>query len=226
MDHTSSRFKHYDMLLAFVITVVAISAIKVVQLNVSLGVNWFVAPGILVVAALIPKLVKKERLCNAALSSEQIKSSFVVLSWTCLSVLPAMFCGLWFLKFYGLSFPLRPILAQDQRLVNWLFYQFMYVAVAEEIFFRGFLQSSILSFFVIAIPKRRSLQCCLSVIISAGCFALAHMVIHESALSVLIIAPGLILGWLYIKTGSLLAPILFHGIANATYYFLSQAMVG
>ena len=149
-----------------------------------------------------------------------------MLGWTCLSVFPVMFCGLWLLKSYGLSFPLQPVLPKNQPLVNWLFYQFMYVAVAEEIFFRGFFQSTIQGFLIRAIPKRRFLQCSFSVILSALCFAAAHMIMQESALSVITIAPGLILGWLYIKTNSLLAPILFHGIANASYYFMAAALSG
>ena len=214
------------MLLLFVITAITISAIKIVQLNVSLGVNWFITPGILVAAAVIPSIIKRQKLFNIGLSFKQMKGSFIVLVWTCLSVLPAMFCGLWLLKFYNIDFPLRPVLPKDRQLASWLFYQFVYVAVAEEFFFRGFLQTSVFDFLGRAISKRRSLQCFLSVVISAGCFAAAHMIIQASAFSVLIIVPGLILGWLYIKTNSLLAPILFHGIANVSYYFLAGVLAG
>ena len=122
--------------------------------------------------------------------------------------------------YYGFDFPLRPVLPQDQHLMSWLFYQFMYVAVAEEVFFRGYLQKNILGFINTVIPRWRTMQCCLAIVISSACFAAAHMIIHESALSVLIIVPGLILGWVYFRTNSLLAPILFHGIANASYYWM------
>jgi len=216
-----SRDKHCELLLLLLITALTISAIKIVQLKLSTGANWFITPAILITASVIPGIIKRQKLFSIGLSSRQIKSSLIALGWTCLLILPAMFCGLWLLKFYGLNFPLRPVLPKDQQLTSWLFYQFMYVAVAEEFFFRGFLQGSVLDLLTRAIPRRRSLQCCLSIVISAVCFAAAHMIVHESALSALIIAPGLILGWLYIKTNSLLAPILFHGIANAGYYFLA-----
>lgn len=219
------RFKHCDMLFLFAITAVTISMIKIVQLNAPLSVNWFITPGILVLAAVVPRIIKREKLPNIDFSSMQIKRSFVVLGWTCLLVFPAMFCGLWLLKFYGFNFPLQPVLPQDQQLASWLLYQFMYVSVAEEVFFRGFLQSSVQRYLAAAIPKRRLLQCCLSVIISAVCFAAAHMIMQESVLSILIIIPGLIMGWLYIKTNSLLAPILFHGIANAGYYLMVEAII-
>ena len=222
----TNRFKHCDKLLLLLIVTITIAAIKIVQLYSPLRVNWFITPGILVVAAVIPKIIKRQKLFNIGLTSREIKRSLNVLGWTCLSVLPAMFCGLLLLKYYGLDFPLRPALPQNHHLASWLFYQFMYVAVAEELFFRGFLQGSVLSLLTTAIPKRRTLQRGISVVISAVCFAAAHMIMQESTLPVVIIAPGLILGWLYIKTDSLLAPILFHGIANASYYFMATALAG
>lgn len=218
--------KHSDMLLLVVITAVTVLAIKTVQSTASLSANWFITPGILAAMAVIPSIIRRKKLFNIGLSFGQIKSSFAILAGACLLVLPAMFCGLCLLKHYSLNFPLWPVLPENQQLASWLFYQFMYVAVAEELFFRGFLQSSILNLLITAVPKRRFLQCFFSVVLSAVCFAIAHMIIHESAFSVLIIAPGLILGWLYLKTDSLIAPILFHGIANASYYFLTGFLAG
>lgn len=222
----TNRFKHCDMLQLFFIVTITIAAVKIVQLYSPLRVNWLITPGILVIAAVIAKIIKRQKLFNIGLTSIQTKRSLHLLGWTCLSVLPAMFCGLLLLKHCGIDFPLHPVLPQNHHLASWLFYQFMYVAVAEELFFRGFLQGSVLTLLTTAIPKRRTLQCGISVVISAVCFAAAHMIMQESTLPVVIIAPGLILGWLYIKTDSLLAPILFHGIANASYYFMATALAG
>jgi membrane protease YdiL (CAAX protease family) len=36
--------------------------------------------------------------------------------------------------------------------------------------------------------------------------------------------PGLIFGWLLVKTKSLLAPVLFHGLANAVYGLIAAAL--
>lgn len=205
------------------ITVAAVSVIKIFQ-TTALGIGWLVTPGILVAAALIPTIIKKDKLSEIGLSFRQIKYSLVVLGWTCFVVFPAMFCGLWLLKSYGLNLPLRPILPQNQELVSWLFYQFLYVAVAEEVFFRGFLQSNILRLMNTLVPQRHTMQCCISIAISAACFAAAHIILQGRIISVLTFLPGLILGWLSIRTKSLLAPILFHGIANMSYSLIAGAL--
>jgi membrane protease YdiL (CAAX protease family) len=36
--------------------------------------------------------------------------------------------------------------------------------------------------------------------------------------------PGLILAWLFLRTGSLLAPIVFHGLANVSYAMMAMAL--
>ncbi len=36
--------------------------------------------------------------------------------------------------------------------------------------------------------------------------------------------PGLLLGWLFLRTGSLLSPILFHGLANVSYAVMALTL--
>ncbi len=210
-----NRLKCRDMRLlteTVLITIAAILAIKV------FGAGWFMTPCILVSAALIPTVIKKSRLSEIGLSFGQTKHSLVVLGWTCLAVFPAMFCGLWLLKSYGLNLPLRPVLPRNQEWLSWIFYQFMYVAVGEEVFFRGFLQGNIVRLMNTAMAKRPALQRWVSIVISAACFAAAHMIVQGQIISALTFLPGLVLGWLFIRTKSLLAPILFHGLANTCYF--------
>jgi len=212
------RLKRIDTRLlteTVLIMVAVVWAIKV------FGDNWFVTPCILVSAVIIPTVIKKSSLSEIGLSLGQTRHSLVVLGWTCLVVFPAMFCGLWLLKSYGLNLPLRPVLPQNQQWVSWLFYQFMYVAVAEEVFFRGFLQSNILRLMNTVMAGWPAQQCWVSIVISAACFAAAHMIVQGQIISVLTFLPGLVLGWLFIRTKSLLAPILFHGLANMSYYVMA-----
>ncbi len=136
-------------------------------------------------------------------------------------VFPAVFCSFVLLKSYGLNLPLRPVLSQNQEWVSWVLYQFMYVAVAEEVFFRGYVQGNILRLINAVMARRRMLQCWVSIVISAACFAAAHMIIQGRIISALTFLPGLVLGWLFIRTKSLLAPILFHGLANMGYYVMA-----
>ncbi len=200
------------------ITIAAVSAIKI------FSASWFVTPGILVSAALIPTVIRKSKLSEIGLAFGQIKYSLVVLGWTCLVVFPAMFCGLWLLKSCGLNLPLRPILPRNQEWVSWVLYQFMYVAVAEEVFFRGYVQGNILALAKEVTGKQRRVLLWLSVILSAAFFAAAHIVIHGQVISALSFLPGLVFGWLFIRTKGLLGPILFHGLAN-TFYLVSASVL-
>ncbi|MCH7558803.1 MAG: CPBP family intramembrane metalloprotease [Planctomycetes bacterium] len=60
--------------------------------------------------------------------------------------------------------------------------------------------------------------------LSAACFAVAHIIVWGQIISVFTFLPDLICGWLFIRTRSLLEPILFHGLANACY-LLRAAML-
>jgi membrane protease YdiL (CAAX protease family) len=136
------------------------------------------------------------------------------------------------------------MLPGGQNWACWLFYQFMYVAVAEEVFFRGYVQDNILRLISTVKlgqyglqqsptlqPVRRSVcevgsfgdGAWISITLSAACFAAAHIIIQGQIISVLTFLPGLILGWLFIRTRSLLAPILFHGLANICYFLMAVA---
>ncbi len=109
------------------------------------------------------------------------------------------------------------MLPQGQGWVGRLFYEFMYVAVAEEVFFRGYVQDNILRATSPTLGELPRLQRWMSIVISAGCFAIAHVVVEGQIISALTFLPGLVLAWLFVKTNTLLAPILFHGLANTCY---------
>jgi membrane protease YdiL (CAAX protease family) len=49
----------------------------------------------------------------------------------------------------------------------------------------------------------------------AACFAVAHIIVQGRIILVLTFLPGLVLGWLFVRTKLLLAPILFHSIGQA-----------
>ncbi len=207
------------------VTIAAIWAIRVLDSGFLSGDAWFVAPGILVAAAIIPTAIKRRKFDDIGFNVEQIRNSLVLLGWTCLIVFPTMLSGCWLLKSYGLDLPLRPILPEGQNWICWLIYQFMYVAVAEEVFFRGYVQGNILKLISTVKLGHDRLQQWLSITLSAACFAAAHIIVQGQIISALTFLPGLILGWLFIRTRSLLAPILFHGLANICYFLLFAAFV-
>ncbi len=222
----SSRLKRLDISLlteTVLVTITVILAIGAFNKSSLSGATLYVTPGILVAAAIIPTAVKRRKFTAIGVNFKQIRYSLVLLGWTCIVVFPTAFSGCWLLKSYGLELPLRPILQGGQSWACWLFYQFMYVAIAEEVFFRWFLQGNILRLTNAVMKGRRMLQWWISIAISAACFAAAHVIVTGRIISVLTFLPGLILGWLFIRTRSLLAPILFHGLANT--YYLCMATV-
>jgi membrane protease YdiL (CAAX protease family) len=62
-----------------------------------------------------------------------------------------------------------------------------------------------------------------AILLSAGVFALSHMLILGNAASLLTFFPGLIFGWLFVKIGSLVPAILMHGVANIGYAMMTGA---
>jgi len=207
------------------VTITAVSAVALFNYGTHISKSaWLIVPGILMTAAFIPTAIKKRRFAEIGSSISQIKHSLAVLGWTCIAVFPVTFFALWLLKHYGLELPPKPVLPQNHQWFCWLIYQFMYVAVAEEVFFRGYLQSNILRLAGTVIAGQYRLQQWTSIVLSAAFFALAHIAVQGHIISVLTFLPGLILGWLFIRTKLLLAPILFHGLANIYYFIAISAL--
>ena len=206
------------------VTIAAILAIKVFGASSIFKPTWFVAPGILAAAALIPTAIRRREFAKIGLNIKQISHSLVLLGWTCTVIFPAMLSGLWLLRYLGLELPMRAVVPPAQGWVCWLFYQFMYIAVAEEVFFRGYVQNNILRLISTAKEERCRLQHWISISVSAAVFAVAHIIVQGEIISVLTFLPGLISGWLFIRTKSLLAPILFHGLANTCYAIMASLL--
>jgi membrane protease YdiL (CAAX protease family) len=199
------------------VTTAAIMTLRLLLTSSGFGSAWYVGPAVLLAAGLIPTLIKKDEFVSIGLSREQFRHSLTLVVGVCIFVFPALAAGLWLLKLWGMQLPLRPVLPREQGLAQWLLYQFLYVAVAEEVFFRGYVQRNFLRLIDSFKERPGMLLKFTSIVVSAACFALAHAIVQGEIVSFLTFLPGLILGWIFIRTGSLLAPILFHGLANAWY---------
>jgi len=219
----SNRAAGYLLAETIFLTAFVILAIHLLGQSYISNALWFVIPAVLVAAALIPTILRRDRFTQISLTIRQIKFALSIVSLTCLVVFPAAFAGFWLLRSYGLELPLRVALPQNQPWLSWVLYQFLYVAVGEEVFFRGYLQSNILRLTNTA-KWPCGLQNWASIVLSAACFAGAHAIVHGQAISILTFLPGLILGWLFVRTGSLLAPILFHGMANICYCIMAVVL--
>lgn len=230
-DKALKRPGIYVLTETILVTITAVLAIKVLGESSIRKVGWLVTPCILIATALIPTLFRKNKLADVGFNISQARHSLVLLSRVCIVVFPALFAGLWLLRCCGLELSLWPVLAQNHSRISWLFYQFMYVAVAEEMFFRAYVQTNIMKWIygiqllgvsdLIRGYKSRIKEW-ISIGLSAAVFAVAHIIITGQIISALTFLPGLILGWLFIRTKSLLAPVLFHGLANVCYFYMLQ----
>lgn len=89
------------------------------------------------------------------------------------------------------------------------------VALPEEFFYRGYLQSRLEEG---STPRFKALGVRFGwgFLTASVLFALAHTLVTPAWWHVGIVLPALAFGWLRLKTGSILAPVLFHAACNLT----------
>jgi len=205
------------------VTVVTILLIKLLHNSLDSRAAWFRAPFLLIVAAVVPTHLRKRSFAEIGLRVGRLGLILRVLCATCVIVFPLLFAGILLLKHFEVPLPLCPVIP-EKRWFSWLFYQFMYIAVAEEMFFRGYLQSNVLRLLTMSGQKNCAFLELIGIVVSATVFAISHSVLLGSAMPIIIFFPGLIFGWLFVKTKSLLAPVLFHGLANVCYGFIGAVL--
>jgi membrane protease YdiL (CAAX protease family) len=207
------------------VTIGTITAIRFLNIQAALGFKWLLIPCLLVVAALLPTWLRNGAFPAVGLDRKHAMASLAAVCLTCLCTIPAVFLGLWLIVRMNLPIPLRPAVAGPDGWLGWLIYQFLYVAVAEELFFRGYFQANVLKLLGGMYPRSHRIPEYVAVIVSAGCFAWAHVVVQGQIISLFTFFPGLILAWLFLRTQSLLAPILFHGLANVAYGVIALTLM-
>lgn len=100
-------------------------------------------------------------------------------------------------------------------LLSWLFTQLLVVALPEEMFFRGYVLGRLRQIWQ---PRRRILGTPfgLAHVLSAGLFALIHLVVIPAPQRLLVFFPALIFAWLAERSRGVFAPSLHHALANVT----------
>jgi len=113
------------------------------------------------------------------------------------------------------------VLAGFPDVFSTILFQLLVVALPEEFFFRGYFQSAIDQVFV---KKYRFLGADLGLgwLITAVVFAFAHSIITYQWWHFSIFFPALLFGYLRLRTGSIVAPILFHTSANIFMNWFSR----
>lgn len=127
--------------------------------------------------------------------------SLKIFSLTSLIILPLFLIGN---HFYQLWFFNRPLAISPVRLESLILPELFLIALPEEFFFRGWLQTLL----------RKNLKPVLAILVTSLLFALAHSLIQVQWWHFSIFFPGLVFGWLKEKTGAITAPILFHAVSN------------
>jgi hypothetical protein len=122
---------------------------------------------------------------------------------------------LWQMMVYGLSFHPRAVIGLAWVLVDQLFL----VAIPEEIFFRGWLQSRFNRLY----PAKWNIfgvRLGWAWLLTAVLFAIAHSLVTYEWWHFAIFFPALVFGWMREKTGTIVSSSLFHCFCNLTAYWI------
>ena len=201
------------------VTVVTAAATVAARFCAGAETAWFAVPAVLLIAAAVPMAARREGFSIKPFDLGRAKYGLAMMLRCCSVVFPAAFVGLLLLRSCGLALPLQPVPGQGRSLVAWMLYQFLYVAVAEEVFFRGYVLATFLK-----LQGKADSAKWLGIFISAIYFAAAHIALHGRMMSGMVLLPGMVLGWLYARSRSLSAVIVFHGLANC-FYLASAAIL-
>ncbi|MBN2589184.1 MAG: CPBP family intramembrane metalloprotease [Sedimentisphaerales bacterium] len=226
MEQASNKTSGKSLLIEIiVITIISIGVSKLLQVGFSDNQTLMAlaVPVILISAAIIPTIVRRKDLCQIGFRIGDFRRQLKVLFAAFVIVFSALVAGVLLLDHYKVQLPMRPIIPEG-RLYIWFCYQILFVAIPEEVFFRGYLQSNIIYLFNTVTGKKFRFLEWYGIIICAIVFAVSHVILLGSIISIITFLPGLIMGWLFFRTNSLIAPILFHSIANIGYGIIATVI--
>ena len=131
--------------------------------------------------------------------------------------LPAYALLFWFYRSWWFHLPVRIDFPHDWALL--LLYHLLCVALPEEVFYRGYIQSRLTRPFPPTV-NLLSAKVGFAWVYTALLFALGHYIISLRPESLATFFPGLLFGWLRARTGSIAASTAFHALCNATVLVL------
>ncbi|MCS6901876.1 MAG: MrtC family glutamic-type intramembrane protease [Myxococcales bacterium] len=126
----------------------------------------------------------------------------------------AGYCAYWHPR-NDFHFKIPPTFADD------LLGQLLVIALPEEAFFRGYLQTAL----DVAWPPRwRLLGATVgpSLLVTSAIFAVGHLLTEPSPSRLAVFFPSLLFGWMRARTGGIGAPTLFHAACNIFVSFLAH----
>lgn len=206
----------YSCLLVFIIVTTTAAFLrlgKFTQASVLIPALWGLG-------AVLPLRAGEGRLLTFGLKTPGLQKNILYFLLSSLIVFPLYSAGFWLYIRWGFFLPVTTPF-EGVSIPQWLLYNFLAVALFEELFFRGFIQGRFESFARARFQKALAIFW-VPVVLSAFLFALAHVAVYWDPLRLAVFFPGIFFGWLRAKTGSLLASILSHGTSN----LVSMLLIG
>jgi len=171
---------------------------------------------VLIAGSVLPTLVRGRDLADLGLRLARVRQQIVLLfaGGACMLVLGLI--GVALFRHLSIQAPLAASIPKEHW-PSWVLFQLVYVAFPEELFFRGYLLSNSVYLFTTVVRMNSLAATVVSVVLSAGVFALSHVLILGNPASILTFFPALIFAWLFIRIGSLIPSIVLHAAANIGY---------
>ena len=133
-DRTLNPLLRVEGIVVFSTTIGVLGLVRYIGLTA-----WWTTPAILTIAGILPFIVRRQ--CPPAiLHTETLGRDLRLALFTSLAILPMTYLVMGLIHRAGMSLPWIP--AKPSSYAAWVIYQFLYVAVAEEFFFRGYLQGT------------------------------------------------------------------------------------
>lgn len=215
--YTHPRFK--EILFSLALTIGSISALfHLKSVPFIRGNIVFLTAAILLYLPIAIYWKNREPILFIDRSLSDLRRSFFTFLALALVVFPLLALANHFYQTLLLSLHFRglPPLAQ---FASFFVRNLLFVALPEEFFYRGYLNDRLDGFF----KKHTSLlgaRITWKWPLLALLFALSHSMITIQWWHIFIFFPGLAFGWLREKTGTILAPILFHASSNTFAYWV------
>lgn len=150
-----------------------------------------------------------------------LRSAATELGWALLLgavVFPAFWLG--YLVWWSPRHPFRP--APLDFVAREALGQFLVIALPEEAFFRGYLQTSLDE----AWPPRRSVlgvPVGLGIVVTSAIFAFGHLATEPNPSRLAVFFPSLLFGWLRRRRGSVGTSAAFHALCNTFASYLGRS---
>ena len=109
-------------------------------------------------------------------------------------------------------------------IINLVLLQFLLVALPEELFYRGNLQTRLDQLFsgserdIFGVSVNVK-----SLVLTSALFAIGHIITIPSASRLAVFFPSLLFGWMRRATGGIVAPLIFHALCNLFVEFAALA---